>query len=116
MTEVLSKWILQEVFVDPSLETIAECTLNLSVASEVLEREGNRYKVSVELSGSVVGEEFQIANIRFVNVSVVEVKPGTRKTTVLKKLEKAKEGELLSILPIYLLKAGIFLKEVYREL
>ena len=116
MTEVLSKWVLQEVFVDPSLDGTFRCTLNLSVASEVLEKKDNRLKVAVELSGSVVEEQFQIANVRFVNVSVVEVKPGTRKTTVLKKLEKAKEEELLSILPIYLLKAGIFLKEVRREL
>ncbi len=115
MTEVSSRWVLQEVFVDPSLEEISECSLNLSVSSEVVEKKGNRYKVAVELSGSIVGE-FQVANVRFVNVSVVEVKPGTRKATVLKRLERTKEGELLSILPIYLLNAGIFLKEVRREL
>ena len=116
MTEVSSRWVLQEVFVDPSLEGTSECTLTLSVVSEVLEKRENKYKVAVELSGSVVGEQFQVANVRFVNVSVVEVKPGTRRVTVLKKLEKAKEGELLSILPFYLLNAGIFLKEVRREL
>ncbi len=116
MTEVSSRWVLQEVFVDPSIEGVSECTLNLSVVSEVLEGSGNRYKVAVELSGSVVGDQFQVANLRFVNVSVVEVKPGTRKKTVLNRVEKAKEGELLSFLPVYLLKAGIFLKEVHREL
>ncbi len=116
MTEVSSRWVLQEVFVDSSLEEkSSDCTLNLSVSSEVVEKRGNLYKVAVELSGSIVGE-FQVANVRFVNVSVVEVKPGTRRATVLKRLEKAKEGELLSILPIYLLNAGIFLKEVRREL
>jgi len=116
MTEISSRWVLQEVFVDPSLEGIGECTLNLSVTCEVLEKEGNRYKVAVEISGSIVGDRFQVANVRFVNVSVVEVKPGTRKATVLKRVEKAKERELLSFLPLYLLKAGIFLKEVHYEL
>ncbi len=115
MIEISSRWVLQEVFVDSSLEEISGCVLNLSISSEVIEKKGNLYKVAVELSGSIVGE-FQVANVRFVNVSVVEVKPGTRRATILKRLEKVKEGELLSILPIYLLNAGIFLKEVRREL
>lgn len=116
MTEVSSRWVLQEVFVDPSVEGVGECTLNLSVACDVLEKKGNSYKVAVELSGSIVGDRFQVANVRFVNVSVVKAKPGTRRATVLKRVEKAKEREFLSFLPLYLLKSGIFLKEIHYEL
>lgn len=116
MVEVSSRWVLQEVFVDPSATGEESCSLNLSVASQVLEKEEQRFKVAVELSGSVVGEGLQVANIRFVNVSVVEVRPGTRRRTVLKRVEKAKERELLSILSIYLLNAGVIVKELRNEL
>ena len=116
MTEVSSRWVLQEVFVDPSVEEEESCTLTLTVTSKLLEKTGNRFRVAVELSGSVVGETYQVANVRFVNVSEIEAKSGTRAATVLKRTEKRKFEELLSLLPFYLLKAGIVVKGLRSEL
>ncbi len=116
MVELSSRWILQEVFVDPLTPgEVKEGKLNLKVASEV-EREGEEsLKVVVEFSGSVIEGSSQVANFRFVSITLVEA-PLRRKRSVLKRVEERRKAELLALLPIYLLKAGINLGKVEVEL
>ncbi|WP_457678028.1 hypothetical protein [Thermovibrio sp.] len=115
MVEVSSRWILQEVFVDPTFKgEVREGELNLKVSSEV-EREKEVLKVVVELSGSVLSKKEQVANFRFVSLTEVRA-PLRRKKTVLKRVEERRKGELLTLLPVYLLNGGIVLRKVEVEL
>ncbi|MEO2083607.1 MAG: hypothetical protein ABGX12_06255 [Desulfurobacteriaceae bacterium] len=116
MVERKSFWVLQEVFVDPeSGEKFLDCELNLSVAGEA-ERISGGYRVTVEISGSLTFTDRQVANVRFVNLSFVEAGKEVRKDTVLRRVKRKKVEELLSLLPIYLVKAGITVGEVIYEL
>ncbi|SMO71520.1 hypothetical protein SAMN06269117_12131 [Balnearium lithotrophicum] len=116
MEEISSRWILQEVFVDPNFSSkTEEFSLNLKISSEFLKEEENP-KVVVEISGSITGESGQIANVRFVNLTGLSKKTKVRRKTILKKVEKERVSELLSFLPLYLLKSGIVVREVKREL
>ena len=74
MEEVSSRWILQEVFVDPNVfKGEGEFNLNLKVSSELL-REEEKLKVVVEVNGSITGESGQVANVRFVNLTTLSKK------------------------------------------
>ena len=117
MLETGSFWVLQELFVEPSVAgTEVECSAELKVASELVERREGRCKVVVEISGSLIEGHRQVANLRFVNISNVELKKRVTSRTLLKRLEKKKLEELLSLLPIYALKAGISITRVEHEL
>jgi hypothetical protein len=117
MLETGSYWILQEVFVDPTVAgTPLECSAQLQVTSELVERENNRCKVTVEISGSLLSQKQQVANVRFVNFATYELKKKITNKTLLKKVEKRKVEELITLLPLYLIKAGISLNRVSYEL
>jgi len=116
MKEVSSRWILQEVFVDPSVEgEVERGELYAKLSSEVESKKGEELSVVVEISGSVISEKAQVANFRFVSITQVRA-PRRKRRTVLKKVEERRLAELLSLLPIYLLKAGIVLRKVESEL
>jgi hypothetical protein len=116
MVERSSRWLLQELFVDPTAPSlIDEGELYLKLSSEAEKKGENLISVVVELSGSVISGELQYANFRFVNLTLVEA-PWRRKRKVLKLVEDRKKVELLSLLPMYLAKSGIVLKELACEL
>ncbi len=116
MVEVSSRWILQEIFTDPSAcKEVKDGELFLKVASEVEKKGEGLIEVVVEFSGSVIEEKFQLANFRFVNVSQVKA-PLRRKKSAVKKVEERRKQELLTFLPVYLLRAGITLRKVEVEL
>ncbi|WP_456342895.1 hypothetical protein [Thermovibrio sp.] len=116
MVELSSRWILQELFVDPSFEgELGEGELYLKVASEVEKRDKEHLLVVVELSGSVINKKAQVANFRFVSTTEVEAS-ARRKKSAVKKVEERRKSELLTLLPLYLLKAGIILRKVKVEL
>jgi len=116
MEEISSRWILQEVFTDPTAEgEEGEFTLNIKLSSEIVER-GEVTKAVVEISGSITGKFGQVANIRFVNLTELSVGRKTKPKTILRRVERERVSELLSILPLYLLKAGIEVREIRREL
>ncbi len=108
MREIESIWPFQELFVDPELALKTEkvkATVNLKTAVSVKKAE-NQTAVIVEIFGSITEEKRQIANIRFVNVTIVENPIKNRKKLKEKFLKKRVE-ELLSFLPDYLSRAGI---------
>ena len=116
MKEVSSRWILQELFVDPSVEgEVKEGELYAKLSSEVERRGEEELSVVVEISGSVISKRAQVANFRFVSITQVKA-PYRRKKTVLKRVEERRLTELLSFLPLYLIKAGIVLRKVESEL
>jgi len=116
MKELGSRWILQEVFVDPSVEgELEEGEIFAKVSSEAEKKGGEELSVIVEISGSVISEGVQVANFRFVSVTEVRA-PYRRRKTALKKVEERRLTELLSFLPLYLVKAGIVLRKVESEL
>jgi len=116
MIEESSYWVLQEVFVDSSVAgTLLECRLDLKTASDLVKKDGG-FKVTVEISGSLICGSEQVANIRFVNVTNVFLNRKVTRKTVLKKVTKRRVDELLSLLPLYLIKAGIVVKELHHEL
>ncbi len=115
MKEIESRWVLQELFVDPSFEgEVKEGELFLKVSSKG-KREGKNLKVITEISGSVIEGGVQVANLRFVSLTVVEPKR-KRKKTVLREVEKERVRELLNIIPLYLIKSKIVLGRVEVEL
>jgi len=115
MVELSSRWMLQEVFVDPCVEgEVEDGELHLKISSQAEKRE-NGLTVVVELSGSVISGRAQVANFRFVSVTEIEG-AGRRRKTAIRKVEERRKEELLSILPLYLLKAGIVLRKVAVEL
>ena len=113
MVEVESRWILQEVFVHPDVgsEKVSG-VLNVEVFSD-FKKEGDLKKVVVEVVGGIFEDGRQIANIRFVNVSKFEFKG--KKAVLLKRVVNDKVKELLSFLPMYLVKSGIFIEGVKVE-
>ena len=114
MVEIDSKWILQEVFVHPGVESgELEGILTVEIFSDC-RKEGELRKVVVEITGGVFDDGRQIANIRFVNVSKFEFKG--KKSALLKRVVDSKLSELLSFLPMYLVKSGIFVKGVSVEM
>ncbi|WP_456455508.1 hypothetical protein [Thermovibrio sp.] len=115
MVEVESRWVLQELFVDPSFKgEVGKGELFLKVSSKG-KKEGETIEVITEISGSIVEKSFQIANLRF--VSLTKVKPNRkRKETVIKEVERERVRELLNIIPFYLIKSGIVLGRVEVEL
>jgi len=117
MTEENSYWVLQEVFVDSGVagEEI-ECELNLKTASKVKKESDGKFKVTVEVSGSLICKDEQVANIRFVNVTKLSLNKMITKETLLKRVTNRKVEELISFLPLYLIKAGIVVKELRYEL
>jgi hypothetical protein len=116
MVERGSRWILQELFVDPTAPSLVEDgELFLKLSSEAEKGGDNLISVVVELSGSIVSNNFQVASFRFVNLTLVEA-PYRRRKTVLKRIEEKKKEELLAVLPMYLVKSGIVLKELTCEL
>jgi len=116
MKEVESRWILQELFVDPSVKgEVRDGELYVKLSSEA-EKEGeSSLTVIVEISGSVISKKAQVANFRFVSLTRVEA-PYRRRRSAVKRVEERRLTELLSLLPIYLLKAGIVLRKVESEL
>jgi len=117
MIEEGSYWVLQEVFVDSGVAgELVECELNLKTASSVKKEGEERLRVTVEISGSLICKEEQIANVRFVNVTKLYLSKRTTKETLLKKVTKRKVEELISFLPFYLIKAGVIVKEFSYEL
>ncbi|WP_163329409.1 hypothetical protein GFV12_00350 [Desulfurobacterium thermolithotrophum] len=116
MKEKSSYWVLQEVFIDPGIAgKTVECNLNVKVATDV-KKEKTTCKVTVEIFGSLTSGNEQIANIRFVNVTNLSLDKKTANKVVAKKVMKRKIEELLAFLPLYLIKAGITVKEIEYEL
>ncbi len=111
-----SYWVLQEVFVDPqSAGDFRECNLSLE-HSTILERgENNRLRVTVEMEGSLIENGVKVAHIQFVNVTLVEKRGRVTEKRIKKSITEKVIGELLSLLPIYLIKAGIAVKGMRYE-
>ncbi len=115
MKEIESRWVLQELFVDPSFKgEVKGGELFLKVSSKG-KREGGTLEVITEISGSIIEGGEQVANLRFVSLTVVEAKR-KRKETVLRKVEKERVKELLNVIPLYLIKSKIVLGRVEVEL
>ena len=114
MREVSSFWVLQEVFVDPGVAgDCFECSLNLEVKTSL--KKLKNWRAVFEITGSLRSEENQIAHLHFVNVTELESKRKPSGTQT-KKLAERKVNELLSFLPLYLVKSGITVKELHCEL
>ncbi len=114
MVEIGNRWILQEIFVHPDIEDERiSGVLNVEVFYDLKKEKGLR-KVIVEIVGGIFEDGKQIANIRFVNVS--KFKSNGRKSFPLKKVVNEKIKELLSFLPIYLVKSGIFVEGIKVEM
>jgi hypothetical protein len=116
MIEKSSYWVLQEVFVDPGVAgKRMDCDLNLKVVTDV-KREKETCRVTVEIFGSLTSGDEQIANVRFVNITNLILNRKVTNKTISKKIMKNKVEELISLIPIYLIKAGITVREVEYEL
>jgi hypothetical protein len=117
MLEESSYWVLQEVFVDSGVAgNLLECELNLKTASSLKKDGEGKVKVTVEISGSLICGHEQIANVRFANVTKLSLNRKVTRETILKRVTKKKVEELISFLPLYLLKAGVVVKELSYEL
>lgn len=112
MKEIENIWPFQELFVDPELALKTEkvkATVNLKTAVSIKKTE-NLTAVIVEIFGSITEGKCQIANIRFVNVTMVE-NPIKNREKLREKFLKKRVKELLSFLPDYLSRAGISIEK-----
>ncbi len=116
MKTLASYWVLQEIFIDPeSAGNYHECTLNIKHSTSLRREENNLFKVVVEFEGSLMDGDEKVVHIQFVNVTKVEKKGKTSEKRIKKVITDKALNELLSILPMYLIKAGIAIKELKSE-
>jgi hypothetical protein len=116
LKETASRWILQEVFVDPSSgEEISEGKLRIKYSSELNRLSKSSFSAVVEIDASVESEERKIASLRFVSITSLSGS-ARRARSALKRVEERRISEFLALAPIYLVKAGITIKGFEVEL
>ncbi|SNR78719.1 hypothetical protein [Desulfurobacterium atlanticum] len=118
MKEIKSFWPMQEVFLDPTAcidnEIPENITLNLKAAVN-FKIDGKELKVITEIFASLTKDNQQYGNLRFVNISIYDTGKRNISKNRIKKVKEEKIKELLSFLPIYLIKAQLFVEKVEVE-
>ena len=112
--ELRNFWPVQEIFFDPlaACENKIPENLNLHIKTSVYGKKQDEkiYRVTVEIFGSLTKGKHQFGNIRFVNISIHQTDRLSERRK--EELVKEKVEELLSFLPFYLLKCGIFVEKI----
>ena len=118
MKEIKSFWPLQEIFLDPEAsindEIPEDLTLNLKTAINY-KLNNTKVKIITEIFASLTKNNQQYGNLRFVNISIYDTEKKNISKNKIKKATEEKVKELLSFLPIYLIKAQLFVEKIEIE-